>query len=725
MGNGRSNRTSGTRRSHRTSNSQPPQPDQTTVAATTPPSQTVSAADQERIHKEAAKKQTEFENIFFGEDQMRHIPSELMMLRRKVEGFKLSSTADDGGSLGLTVNKISEDFQQMTKKIDEWVSIEGMSDQDSQIAYVNKRLLESHAGDVQTIQARYQTIAHANMVIEDHGANLTSGKQFLEEYRLQADQYKRDGKDYPETRLIDQAKENISKYKDEDKRVQKVRTDASQDIADKWKKDDPLRKEVENKVKESEKLHSEAKEYRSGNDKFQKVAGDLEGTVRKLAALYTQVILTEPEKVRSGVRKLEEAQKIKRDLEKRAPEIAALYKKTGRKKLKVKMSEENVKVLAKFSEDLRQLQEMSDSSNSNLNQQMPIFMHRRKREAENKYQGKMSLMLSDKVTDAKQTIMHKMDEYISSDTKWKFHKDSPFMTEMKAEEETYADEKESLQKIYEDELLPAEGKIRIRDAGDYIDAKLYLCSLASTRGAQGNIRAGSRLRAPGLPESIVFTNPAPGAGGRYQETLEETRERFCRDVETPAAVVKMSDYEQLVRKIAGLCIHKVRAVRDEKENKVTVAVKPWSEEPLPRLSALYQRVIAKYLDAHRLLTVEICLAQPQYVAVDVRGTIYVKRHYEHYREEIEEVLREHLDYVRGEQQFGETLKFDRLFYSLERLECVESVQSLQIYPQNRKLAAVQGMDIVPREDCLLYPGNFDLDINAGSAADGWAKGAAR
>lgn len=275
------------------------------------------------------------------------------------------------------------------------------------------------------------------------------------------------------------------------------------------------------------------------------------------------------------------------------------------------------------------------------------------------------------------------------------------------------------------ELLPAEGKIRIRDAGDYIEAKLYLCSLASTRGAQGNIRAGSRLYAPGLPDSVVFTNPAPGAGGRYQETLEETRERFCRDVETPAAVVKMSDYEQLVRRIAGLCIHKVRAVRDDKENKVTVAVKPWSEEPLPKLSALYQRVIEKYLDAHRLLTVKICLAQPQYVAVDVRGTIYVKRHYEHYREEIEAVLREHLDYVRGDQQFGETLKFDRLFYSLERLECVESVQSLQIYPQNRKLAAVQGMDIVPREDCLLYPGNFDLDMNAGSAADGWAKGASR
>ena len=79
----------------------------------------------------------------------------------------------------------------------------------------------------------------------------------------------------------------------------------------------------------------------------------------------------------------------------------------------------------------------------------------------------MSLMLSDKVTDAKQTIMHKMDEYIFSDTKWKFHKDSPFMTEMKAEEETYADEKESLQKIYEDEKKPdaasGESKLTAKD----------------------------------------------------------------------------------------------------------------------------------------------------------------------------------------------------------------------------------------------------------------------
>lgn len=264
------------------------------------------------------------------------------------------------------------------------------------------------------------------------------------------------------------------------------------------------------------------------------------------------------------------------------------------------------------------------------------------------------------------------------------------------------------------ELLEEEGMIRIRDPGDFIKARLFLAEIADCLGEAGNVRENSLFAAEGDFGRAEYLNPAPAAGGRFKESLAGASKRFYQEMKKPETAVCAQDYEEMARKVSGLCIHKVRAFMDEDEKMVLVAVKPWSEEEFPKLTPLYRKILEQYFEPRRILTTRIRFVNPRYVGVDVRGVIYVKRQYECYREEIEGVLRKHLDYRMGAQNFGEVLEFQKLFWDLAQLTCVASVQNLAIYPQNLNAASLVGMDIHPGKNCLCYPGVFHLDIHAGS-----------
>lgn len=260
-------------------------------------------------------------------------------------------------------------------------------------------------------------------------------------------------------------------------------------------------------------------------------------------------------------------------------------------------------------------------------------------------------------------------------------------------------------------LLEADGVIEIEDAADFIGAKLYLCGCTQTNGEAGNLRAGSVFHPVGYDSDIIFQNPAPGKGGRLLETLEQVRRRFVRDVNDHYTAVQAKDYEKIVKTTPGLCIHKVKAVAHPEKNQVQIAVKPYSTEPFPKMSAIYKDVIKQRLEQRRLLTTRIELMQPAYVQVDVQGIIYVKPHFENSIQEIEEVIRKELDYLNSDRNFGERFNFDELFHHIEALECVDFIYELSAASQNYQLAPKQGMDIQPMPHCLLYPGEISLELN--------------
>lgn len=260
-------------------------------------------------------------------------------------------------------------------------------------------------------------------------------------------------------------------------------------------------------------------------------------------------------------------------------------------------------------------------------------------------------------------------------------------------------------------LLESEGIIIIEDAADYINGRIFMCGCATTSGDEGNVREGTFFEPFGFETDIKFVNPAAGFGGRKKETIEHMKQRFISEMQNHYTAVEAKDYERIVMTTPELCIHKVRAIPDKKNNKVSIAVKPYSTKQFPQLSSIYINAILKRLEERRLITTGIEIMQPVYAAVDVQGTIYVKPHFEGCKEQIEEVIRKHLDYINSDINFGERMNFDKLFNKVELLECVDFIYDLSAEARNRQYAKQSGVDIIPYKNCLLYPGKINIELN--------------
>ena len=259
-------------------------------------------------------------------------------------------------------------------------------------------------------------------------------------------------------------------------------------------------------------------------------------------------------------------------------------------------------------------------------------------------------------------------------------------------------------------LLENEGKIIIEDAGVFIGASLYMGSCSITRGQEGNIREGNRFRTGKNLQDIVFVNAGPGTGGCFRESIADVRERFLTDMNKPYTAVTAADYESIVKSAPGLCIHKVRAVLWEERNEVQIAVKPGTDECFPKLSDTYRKSLEQLLEKKRLLTTRVEIVPPVYLPINVKGVIYVKRHYEREQGLIEQTIREQLDYLESERNFGDVLKFDEVFRAVENLECVEYIYDLTLHPQYPGAAKIRDNDIYPNADCLCYAGDIQLEI---------------
>lgn len=260
-------------------------------------------------------------------------------------------------------------------------------------------------------------------------------------------------------------------------------------------------------------------------------------------------------------------------------------------------------------------------------------------------------------------------------------------------------------------IVEEDNQIKILDAGDYIGATIYMCACATTAGSSGNIRAGAGFVPVGYDSPVSFSNPAPGAGGRYKDQLADIKRNFIKSINEHFTAVEAGDYERIVKSTPGLCIHKVKAVMDNSKNEVQIAVKPYGVEERTVMSPVYRELITKRLESRRLLATKIQLVQPVYVEVICSGTIFVKPHFEGSREAVERTIREHLDYINSDRNFGDLLSFDELFHKIEALDCVELIYNLSCTSQNGVLAPKLGLDIQPKNNVLLVPGEIRIELN--------------
>ncbi len=258
-------------------------------------------------------------------------------------------------------------------------------------------------------------------------------------------------------------------------------------------------------------------------------------------------------------------------------------------------------------------------------------------------------------------------------------------------------------------LSENEGRIIIEDSGDFIGAELFLAGVALFEGPKGNIRAGNSFYSPETGNAVRFYNPGPGVGGAFSENKEDVQKRFRDDVFTPYTCVTAADYERAVMNTPALCIRKVKARMDEMENLIHISVMPGTDEEKPKLSETYRKAISAALSDRRLITTRFQILSPVYVGVSVRATVYIKRHFGDCRERIEERIRENVDYVESDRNFGDVLKFEDVFRAVEELDCVEFIYEMTLIPENVKRAKVIDTDIHPVENCLLYAKDIELE----------------
>ena len=259
-------------------------------------------------------------------------------------------------------------------------------------------------------------------------------------------------------------------------------------------------------------------------------------------------------------------------------------------------------------------------------------------------------------------------------------------------------------------LLEGEGKIIIEDAGDFIDADLFMGSVSVYEVERGNINAGSTLELEERDRNISFYCPGDATGGCFRENLEKLRDRFMKDMRTPYRAVTASDYEKLALTTPGLCIRKAKAIMSENDNLVRLVILPDSDEKFPKLSHIYIERVTKRLEERRLITSRFMIVKPTFVAVGVKCTVYVKRHISDCRRQIEDRIRSSLDYVNSDHNFGDKIRFEDVFHGIEELPCVEYVYELSLYSENTSLAQLKEFDIYLRQDVLCYPGEISLEI---------------
>ncbi len=259
-------------------------------------------------------------------------------------------------------------------------------------------------------------------------------------------------------------------------------------------------------------------------------------------------------------------------------------------------------------------------------------------------------------------------------------------------------------------LLEGDGKIIIEDPGDFIDADLFMGSVATTSGDIGNISSGNIMSIENENITSGFYNPSGGTGGCFRENLDQVRDRFVQDIKIPYRAVTAQNYEYIVKSTPGLCIRKAKAVMDENKNLVRVTVLPDSDEKFPKLSTIYINKLTERLAERRLITSQFEIVKPSFVAVSVKCTAYVKRHYKDCRRKIEDRIRAKLDYINSDHNFGDSIMFEDVFHAIEELDCIEYVYNLSLHSENSKLAQMKEYDIYPRFDCLCYPGDINVEI---------------
>jgi predicted phage baseplate assembly protein len=257
-------------------------------------------------------------------------------------------------------------------------------------------------------------------------------------------------------------------------------------------------------------------------------------------------------------------------------------------------------------------------------------------------------------------------------------------------------------------------------------------------GARANAGANT---ISGLQSSAAFvdrvTNLRPSVGGADAESLDAAKQRAPMTIRTMSRAVTPEDFAFLAQQTPGALISRAQAfpllnpmqrVKRSGDGAnapelplpgvVTVVVVPESTNPRPTPSADTLRLVADWLDSHRLLTTELYVCAPRYRQVHIRAQVLASPSAD--SGVVERTLRQRLlDYfhpLRGGRkgtgwEFGQTIDFSETYGHILNTPGVVSIRtdSFRTFVDDDAVLACTDVPLEPDE--LVYSIDHEVEVS--------------
>src|SRR6185436_12937779 len=235
------------------------------------------------------------------------------------------------------------------------------------------------------------------------------------------------------------------------------------------------------------------------------------------------------------------------------------------------------------------------------------------------------------------------------------------------------------------------GQVPVANAGNP-DTNVVATEYRFGGGSRGNVAAGQirNLLTPidGI-DGDTTTNIFEASGGSDEERIEDAKIRAGQTLRARERAVSVEDFELLARQAGNVRRAKALPLAHplfpgvKVPGAVTVIIVPDSKAPNPQPSDGLLRTVCAYLEARRLLTTELFVVGPRYVAVSVEATVIATDEADpgRVKQDIEAALSAYLNPLTGGDDglgwpFGGTLRYSKLVQRVFSVAGIDSVPSL-------------------------------------------------
>jgi predicted phage baseplate assembly protein len=269
------------------------------------------------------------------------------------------------------------------------------------------------------------------------------------------------------------------------------------------------------------------------------------------------------------------------------------------------------------------------------------------------------------------------------------------------------------------------GQVPIANAGDP-DTNVMAVRYRFGGGVRGNVRAGAIANLLTSIDGIdggQTTNVFAASGGTDEERIDDAKVRARQMLRARDRAVAVEDFELLAKQagnvrrakalpLANPCFPGVKV-----PGAVTVIVVPDSKVPAPQPSDGLLRTVCAYLEARRLLTTELFVVGPVYVAVSVEASVVASDDADRgqVKESIETALSAYLHPLTGGEDglgwpFGGTIRYSQVLQRVFTVAGVESVPSLFLIVDGERRTECRDVPIDP--NALVYPGAHAITVSS-------------